>query len=62
LRWIKHLADEGLVGRSADQEDRRRSFVRIEPKAFADMAAYLTMVAGMREGVSPEKAARHPVR
>lgn len=62
LRWIKHLSDEGLVGRNPDQEDRRRSFVRIEPKAFADMAAYLTMVAGMREGVSPEKAAHRPGR
>ncbi|HEX7783144.1 MAG TPA: MarR family transcriptional regulator [Sphingobium sp.] len=50
LRWIKHLADEGLVGRSADQEDRRRSFVRIEPRAFADMAAYLIQISRLRGG------------
>lgn len=57
LRWIKHLTDAGLIGRTADHEDRRRYFIHIEPQAFADMAAYLTRIAGAGVPVTPETAA-----
>ncbi|WP_246524691.1 MarR family transcriptional regulator [Sphingobium phenoxybenzoativorans] len=57
LRWIKHLTDAGLIGRTADHEDRRRFFIHIEPQAFADMAAYLARISGGTSPVTQEMAA-----
>lgn len=31
LRWIKHMVDDGLLVRRADQEDARRAFIELAP-------------------------------
>ena len=40
LRWIKVLADNGLLQRRDDVNDRRRKYVELSPAAYAKMAAF----------------------
>jgi len=40
LRWLHHLADEGLVERLADESDARRHYVRLTEAGYARMSAY----------------------
>lgn len=41
LRWLHHLAAEGLVERSADETDARRHHVRLTGLGIERMTAYL---------------------
>ena len=40
LRWIKHLECEGVLHRTDDTTDHRRSFIELTDRAFDAMAAY----------------------
>lgn len=40
LRWIKQLEGEGLLLRTDDTTDHRRSFIELTDRAFDAMAAY----------------------
>lgn len=42
LRWLSILETRGLVEREADGSDARRVFVRLTPKARANMTAYFS--------------------
>ncbi|WP_395333233.1 winged helix DNA-binding protein [Novosphingobium sp. BL-8H] len=41
LRWIGILIDAGMVVRSGDQKDGRRTFVNLTPKGYSMMAEYI---------------------
>ena len=45
LRWLRVLADEGLVVRENDQEDHRRVMVRLTPTGHAAMERFFETVA-----------------
>ena len=46
LRWLHHLAVEGLVERVPDASDARRHFVRLTEPGLAQMTAYFSGCRG----------------
>jgi DNA-binding MarR family transcriptional regulator len=47
LRWIKQLADRGLLERRSDPADARRAFIALAPTAQAAMDACLDAVLNL---------------
>jgi DNA-binding MarR family transcriptional regulator len=50
LRWLKHLADEGLVLRKPDPNDGRRVYVELAPKVSEALRCYVVDVVQAEAG------------
>lgn len=44
LRWIKVLAEEGLIQREGDSQDKRRTFISLTDKGIQKIARYFAML------------------
>lgn len=44
MRWLTTLEDEGLIVKSSDTADRRRSFFTLSPQGLEKMHSYLLLV------------------
>lgn len=58
LRWIGSLEQKGLIYRNDDQRDGRRTYIRMAPEAFAQMASYLSRISTANRGL--ENRRLHP--
>lgn len=57
-RWITDLVERGVILRTSDPADRRRSYVTLSADAFAQMSRYLAGIAGISSVAVPAGIAR----
>jgi len=55
LRWLRNLMDQGLVSRTADEQDGRRKFVRLAPEVSTSLRRYFIDVVQHRSRRSTTK-------
>ena len=53
LRMIASLEQRGLVHRSIDERDRRRTIVRLSDSGTERMASYFEKIGGVRQALPP---------